>query len=93
MYEPTISPPAATDSAEPIRSELARWDASVDAGANEDEVVLWFEHDLFDQLLLIRLLDRIADWPRRPRVTLVATDRYLGPLAPAELAALFPTRS
>jgi hypothetical protein len=80
-------------SAEQIRSELARWDASVDAGANEDEVVLWFEHDLFDQLLLIRLLDRIADWPRRPRVTMISTDRYLGTLSPAELAALFSTRT
>src|SRR5579862_8370776 len=24
---------------------------------NYDEIILWFEHDLFDQLLLIRLLD------------------------------------
>jgi hypothetical protein len=78
--------------ADRIRSELVQWDANVDAGAGEDEVVLWFEHDLFDQLLLIRLLDRIADWPRRPRVTMISTDRYLGPLAPAELAAMFPSR-
>jgi hypothetical protein len=82
-----------SDPAERIRSELASWDAEVDAGIDEDEVVLWFEHDLFDQLLLIRLLDRIAGWPRRPRVTLVSTDRYLGPLSPPELAQLFPTRS
>jgi hypothetical protein len=80
-------------SVDAIRSELARWDSGVDTGANEDEVVLWFEHDLFDQLLLIRLLDRIAVWPRRPRVTMIATDRYLGLLTPAELAALFPTRT
>ncbi len=80
------------DSPERIRSELARWDAAVDAGIDEDEVVLWFEHDLFDQLLLIRLLDRIAGWPRRPRVMLVSTDRYLGPSSPAELLELFPRR-
>jgi Domain of unknown function (DUF1835) len=79
-------------SADHIRSELVEWDANVDAGANEDEVVLWFEHDLFDQLLLIRLLDRISGWPWRPRVTMISTDRYLGPLAPAELAAMFPSR-
>jgi Domain of unknown function (DUF1835) len=82
-----------TGSAERIRSELAAWDAAVDAGIDEDEVVLWFEHDLFDQLLLIRLLDRIAGWAQRPRVTLVSTDRYLGPLSPPELSQLFPTRS
>jgi hypothetical protein len=80
-------------SAEQIRSELARWDADADRGVDQDEVVLWFEHDLFDQLLLIRLLDRIAGWPRQPRVTMISTDRYLGPLPPAELAALFPTRT
>jgi RNA polymerase sigma factor (sigma-70 family) len=34
-----------------------RWDASVAAFADYDEIVLWFEHDLFDQLLLARHLD------------------------------------
>ena len=29
----------------------------LEAFADYDEVVLWFEHDLFDQLLLIRHLD------------------------------------
>jgi hypothetical protein len=79
-------------SPEAIEMDLAAADASVDAGRDDDEVVLWFEHDLFDQLLLIRLLDRIAAWPARPAVTLVGTDRYLGTLRSAALASLFPTR-
>ncbi len=33
------------------------WDAKLAAFADYDEVVLWFEHDLFDQLLLVRHLD------------------------------------
>ena len=33
------------------------WDARLEAYAAYDEVVLWFEHDLFDQLLLLRHLD------------------------------------
>jgi RNA polymerase sigma factor (sigma-70 family) len=33
------------------------WERRLEAYADYDEVVLWFEHDLFDQLLLIRHLD------------------------------------
>ena len=33
------------------------WDAQMDAFRDYDEVVLWFEHDLFDQLLLLKHLD------------------------------------
>ena len=39
---------------------LEAWDAKLEAFADYDEVVLWFEHDLFDQLLLIRHLDWFA---------------------------------
>ena len=35
-------------------------DAAIDEAAGADEVVLWFEHDLFDQLNLIWLLDALA---------------------------------
>ena len=33
------------------------WDATLESFADYDEIVLWFEHDLFDQLLLIRHLE------------------------------------
>ncbi len=36
---------------------LTQWDRAVEGYRSYDEVVLWFEHDLFDQLLLVRLLD------------------------------------
>ena len=40
------------------RASLAAFDrAVVENGRHDDEIVLWFEHDLFDQLLLIRTLD------------------------------------
>ena len=39
---------------------LEAWEAKLEAFADYDEVVLWFEHDLFDQLLLIRHLDWFA---------------------------------
>lgn len=54
-----------------------------------DEVVLWFEHDLYDQLQLIQLLDFISRSSPEDlaetgtRVTLVSIEGYLGTL-PAE---------
>ena len=65
-----------------------------------DEVVFWFEHDLFDQLLLIRHLERLADVAERSAYRLICVGSFpghprftgLGELQPAELASLFPGR-
>ncbi len=58
-----------------------------------DEVVLWFEHDLFDQLLLLQLLDWFATRDVEPaRLTLIQAGDYLGPMTPSQLAQLFPSR-
>jgi len=54
-----------------------------------EELVLWFEDDLFDQLQLVQVLDRVAAGPGRSRVTAVATESYFGLLAAPELAAAF----
>ena len=65
------------------------------------EVVLWFEHDLFDQLNLIWLLDALAEaGTPEQRVRLVVIGEHpevdpfhgLGQLSPAQLFALFPGR-
>lgn len=58
-----------------------------------EEVVLWFEHDLYDQLQLIQLLSWFAQQDLgRARLSLICVDQYLGPLHPDQLAALFDTR-
>jgi hypothetical protein len=41
-------------------ADLTRWDHTLEDHRSYDEVILWFEHDLFDQLLLIRVLDGFA---------------------------------
>lgn len=77
-------------------------DAMVDRGAEEaDEIVLWYEHDLFDQLALVRLLARIGRRPRKAVVSMVSIDRHdeidnflgLGQLESHHLAALWPRRT
>jgi hypothetical protein len=42
------------------RAGLARFDRTLADAAPDDEIVLWFEHDLFDQLLLIRTPDLLV---------------------------------
>ena len=55
--------------------------------AGAEEVVLWFEHDLYDQLQLVEIL------ARRPRnAELIQADVYLGSLTAPELEELWPTR-
>src|ERR1700676_621441 len=50
------------------RSEVsfAERNAALAAASEEDEVVLWFEHDLFDQLQLLQILDCFAAAQTRP---------------------------
>ncbi len=74
-----------------VRRGFEERDAALAASVDEDEVVLWFEHDLYDQLQLIQLLDWFAARPR-PGLTLINPAQYLGPSTPAELRALFALR-
>jgi RNA polymerase sigma factor (sigma-70 family) len=79
----------------------ARWDRAVARYPEFDEAVIWLEHDLFDQLLLIRHLAWFAERPMGDtRLALICVGEWpgmpefkgLGELAPAELASLLGTR-
>jgi len=89
----------------PTRAEvlatLAEWDAALARAPEHEEVVFWFEHDLFDQLILVRHLEWLARLDTAlPPMSLVCIDRHpdvprfrgLGQLSPAQLRALFPAR-
>jgi len=55
--------------------------------------VLWFEHDLYDQLLLIRHLWRLSMHPPSPtRYAIVIGTDYLGLLQPNQFPAKFAAR-
>lgn len=76
--------------ADVIRS-FAERDAALDDLEGVDEIVLWLEHDLYDQLQLVQILDRLA--PReRPVVTAVPDDDYLGTQPASRFAGLFAAR-
>src|SRR5579872_4110569 len=58
-----------------------RRDEAIARFRDHEEVVLWFEHDLYDQLQLIQLLDWFAHQPAPlPKLSLINIDRYLGHL-------------
>jgi hypothetical protein len=77
------------------------WDAALARFREHDELVLWFEHDLFDQLLIARHLHWLAHHaPFDTAISIICIDRFpgiarfhgLGQLSPAELAGLMPSR-
>ncbi|HET6761178.1 MAG TPA: DUF1835 domain-containing protein [Gemmatimonadaceae bacterium] len=53
-----------------------------------DEIVLWFEDDLYDQLQLIQLLDFFARGAAGKRISLIQVDGYIPPLSVAKLKEL-----
>ncbi|MDQ2992491.1 MAG: hypothetical protein M3R30_06715, partial [Candidatus Eremiobacteraeota bacterium] len=76
-----------------INREFEVRDATLRRAKEFDELTLWFEHDLFDQLQLLQILDTVAALDLEPgRVTIVQSDHYLGTLDANELAALHPKR-
>jgi hypothetical protein len=76
-----------------IHREFEQRDSALRKAADFDEVILWFEHDLFDQLQLLQILHVLTQMTIPPsHVSLVQSDQYLGPLEPSELLALLPKR-
>ena len=74
-----------------IERGYAQEDAAVTNWDGRSEMVLWFEHDLYDQLLLIRLLSMLPAGAAGT-VTLVCSDTYLGPLRSDQFPTLFEQR-
>ncbi|HET7270558.1 MAG TPA: hypothetical protein VFI90_05665 [Rubrobacter sp.] len=76
-----------------VIDDFVRRDSMLEGFRDHDEVVLWFEHDLYDQLQLIQVLDRFEGWdPGTTRLTMICVDDYLGNLAPDRLRSLFEDR-
>jgi hypothetical protein len=89
-----------TEQVDPV-NDLKAWRAAIEQRELYDDLILWFEHDLFDQLNLIQLLSWIHDHVHAThRVSLVCIGSFpghpafkgLGELAPAELRSLLATR-
>lgn len=59
-----------------------------------EKIILWFEHDLYDQLQLIEILAYIGDESLSlENISLVCTEHYLGLLTPEEMKGLYAYES
>ena len=85
-----------------LHAQFGLRDRTIEGFSAYSEVVLWFEHDLYDQLQLVQILSFLArqDLSNTP-VTLVCIDRHeaveafrgLGDLQPGHIAPLFQGRA
>jgi hypothetical protein len=82
-------------------NDMRQWRAAIERRDAYDELILWFEHDLFDQLNLLWLVDRLqCARVSMDRVRLIVIGEFpgvdpfhgLGQLTAPELASLFPAR-
>lgn len=76
-----------------IHRDFQKRDAIVRRADRFEEVVLWFEHDLYDQLHLLQILAVFREFGFGSGFAqLVQSDQYLGMLSADELMALYPKR-
>ena len=97
---PDDEPGASHPSLDPV-NDLRQWRAVIERSDGYDELILWFEHDLFDQLNLIQVLSWIhGRLPSEKTVSLVMIGSFaghprfkgLGELRPDEIASLLDRR-
>ncbi len=74
---------------------------TLDEAPKHEEVILWLDHRLSDQLILIKLLDSFSRWKRKEsQLSLICVGQYpgirdfvgLGQLTADQLTSLFDTR-
>ncbi len=77
---------------ENVRARFEQRDATLANAASYDEVVLWFEHDLYDQLQLLQILDRLAGLDLTTPVSLICEAEFVSESSPERLQALHQVR-
>ncbi len=76
-----------------LHHDFEKRDAVIRRASEFDEIVLWFEHDLYDQLHLLQILAVLQQQGLGAgAVQLVQSDNYLGMLSADEMMSLYPKR-
>ncbi len=83
-----------------IAAEFADRDTRLSRYEWFEEIVFWFEHDLYDQLQLLQVLDWMGRQPKLAPVSLIVIGTYpgidrfvgLGQLSPSQLVGLLDMR-
>ncbi|MGH7524811.1 MAG: DUF1835 domain-containing protein, partial [Gemmatimonadales bacterium] len=78
---------------ERVRAHFEERDRMLRSAADHDETVLWFEHDLYDQLQLLQILDWFAGQGLEgTQLSMICDAEYLGPVDANGLCERFATR-
>ncbi len=73
-----------------IKQDFIQRDNVLKSFEQYDKVLLWFEHDLYDQLQLIQILDWLNfNNPQQLPLSLICVDQYLGMLSAQQMSSLF----
>lgn len=76
-----------------VLHDLQMRDATIRKAKEFSEVVLWFEHDLYDQLQILQVLCVLDEMRLEPgSVSIVHSENYLGSMTADEIVALHPKR-
>lgn len=74
---------------ERIQKSFAERDSLLKSYKEYEKVILWFEHDLYDQLQMLQILDWFQGQDlERTSLSLICTDQYLGMLKPDQVTPL-----
>jgi hypothetical protein len=76
---------------EGIRESFAARDMQLMSCNKYDKITLWFEHDLYDQLQILQILDWFCNnsvW-NRVELSIICTEKYLGMLSVDEMSGMF----
>ncbi|MEH6625281.1 MAG: DUF1835 domain-containing protein [Motiliproteus sp.] len=96
----TATEPDTELSYDSVRQDFQQRKQVFDRLAEFDQITLWFEHDLYDQLQLIEILNALGQCPDLPPVYLICIDQHtevphfhgLGDLNLEQLQGLYPLR-
>jgi len=100
-YFSSSEPKKTKPSYEDIHDGFKQRQLMLEQSIQYDDIILWFEHDLYDQLQLIQILDYYATSPVKNRLHLICINKFdgvepfygLGNLTLEQLEKLHPTRA
>lgn len=80
--------------ADEISQSFIERDNTLKSFGKYDRIILWFEHDLYDQLQLLQILDWFyQNGTQETKLSLICEEKYLGPMSPEEMKAMFAFES
>ncbi|MCP4024372.1 MAG: hypothetical protein GY729_21195 [Desulfobacteraceae bacterium] len=75
---------------EEIKQGFIERDTTLKSLKDYEKIVLWFEHDLYDQLQILQILDWFSQNRLvQTRLSMICTNQYLGMISPEKMTGLF----